>query len=160
MKKSIFVLFAFIVMFASCTKAYQKNTHLDDFDLDYDFTYTLRQVLQYDVANPGGVNLYEEYDFFKDDSFNVKFYVENGEISFIEFDNGNIPFSVLNYEFPTGKVPCYYDKRDVPPSLRLSTGEKIADFKSGEFIMEFQLDCSDISYKYNFKTVNSSRDNK
>ena len=125
-------------------------------DQDYEFTYGLREFMQYSPKNPSGTNLIPYYDFFG--SFALKLYVVDGKISFLEITNGDIPCDQFGFELPSGKVPCVFDEKVVPNALRLTTGETIAIFQNGELVFPFVLDCKDLSYKMTFTTLESTRE--
>lgn len=134
------------------------NQFSPDFDTDYEFTYGLRKVVQTDPANPAGIDIAEKLDFFK--TYQMKFFVENGKISALQFVNEGMPFDVYSFPLPTEKTAAVYDANAVPPCLKLKTGEVIAEFISGEFQVKFNLDLEEISYTYYFKTLDSTRENK
>lgn len=125
-------------------------------DTDYEFTYGLREFMQYSPKNPSGTNLIPYYDFFG--SYALKLYVVGGMISFLEITNGDIPCDQYGFELPSGKVPCYFDEKVVPNALRLSSGETIAIFQNGELVFPFVLDCKDLSYKMTFTTLETTRE--
>lgn len=125
-------------------------------DSDYEFTYVLREFMQYSPTNPAGTNLIPYYDFFGD--FTLKLYVVDGKISFLEIDNGSIPCDQYGFTLPSGKVACEYDSVAVPHALKLASGETIAVFQSGEFVFPFVLDCEELSYKMTFSVLESTRE--
>ncbi|MBQ3723312.1 MAG: hypothetical protein II851_06340 [Bacteroidales bacterium] len=125
-------------------------------DTDYEFTYGLREFMQYSPKNPSGTNLIPYYDFFG--GFALKLYVVGGKISFLEITNGEIPCDQYGFTLPSGKVACVYDEVAVPHALKLSTGETIAVFQSGEFVFPFILDCEELSYKMTFSTIETNRE--
>ena len=125
-------------------------------DTDYDFTYGLREFMQFSPKNPMGINLMSYYDFF--DTFRLKIYVVKGQISALEITNGDIPCNQFGFALPAGKVDCYYDETAVPHAIRLKTGETIAVMKGGELEFPFVLDCQDLSYRMRFTTLDSTRE--
>lgn len=122
---------------------------------DYEFTYVLREFMQYSPKNPSGTNLIPFYDFFG--GFALKLYVVDGKISFLEITNGDIPCDQYGFDLPSGKVACYFDDVAVPNALKLQSGETIAVYQGGEFIYPFVLDCQDLSYKMTFSVLESTR---
>lgn len=124
-------------------------------DTDYEFTYGLREFMQYSPKNPKGTNLIPYFDFFG--GFALKIYVEEGKIAHLEITNGDIPCNQFGFTLPAGKVDCFYDETAVPHALKLSTGETIAVFQDGEFVFPFVLDCEDLSYKMTFTTLETTR---
>lgn len=124
-------------------------------DTDYEFTYGLREFMQYSPKNPSGTNLIPYFDFFG--SYYLKLYVVGGKISFLEISNGDIPCDQYGFELPVGKVACQFDEKAVPGALKLSTGETVAVFQNGEFIFPFVLDCEELSYKMTFTTLETTR---
>lgn len=125
-------------------------------DPDYEFTYGLREFMQYSPKNPSGTNLIPYYDFFG--GFALKLYVVGGKISFLEITNGEIPCDQYGFELPSGKVACFYDEVAVPHALKLQNGGTIAVFQDGEFVFPFVLDCEELSYKMTFSTIESNRE--
>ena len=122
---------------------------------DYEFTYVLREFMQYSPKNPSGTNLIPFYDFFG--GFALKLYVVGGKISFLEITNGEIPCDQFGFPLPQGKVACSFDEVSVPHALKLSTGETVAVFQDGEFVYPFVLDCEELSYKMTFSVLESTR---
>lgn len=125
-------------------------------DKDYEFTYGIRQFMEYDAKNPAGINIEPYFDFFK--TFSLKIYVVDGKLSFLEIDNGDLPCDLYPFRLPSGKVECVYDQDVIPHVLRLVTGETLATFKDGEFIVTFSLDSEEINYKVTFKTIETTRE--
>jgi len=128
----------------------------DSMDSDYEFTYGIREFLEYDAKNPGGVNLVPYFDFFK--TFALKIYVVDGKISFLEIDNGDLPCDEYAFTLPEGKVACYYDEVAIPHALKLYSGDTIATFEGGELVFRFVLDSQKISYKMTYTTIESTRE--
>ena len=128
----------------------------DSMDTNYEFTYGIREFIEYDAKNPGGINLLPFFDFFK--TFALKIYVVDGKISFLEIDNGELPCSEYGFTLPEGKVACYYDEVAIPHALKLADGNTIATFEGGEFLLKFVLDSQNINYKMTFTTVDSTRE--
>ena len=161
MRKTIaklLVLVSAIFVAFSCVEVYPTEESLRDgnMDSDYEFTYGLREFMQYSPKNPSGTNLVPFYDFFG--SFTLKIYVVEGKISFLEINNGDIPCDQYGFTLPSGKVACHYDAVAVPHALKLESGETIAIFQNGEFVFPFVLDCEDLSYKMAFSTLESTRE--
>lgn len=147
----------FLLAVSSCVEVGPVQEHFtQDIDSDYEFTYGIREFIEYDAKNPGGINLMDHFDFF--DTFKLKFYVEGGKIAYLEIDNGDLPFDEFGFTLPTGKTACYYDEVAVPHEIRLSTGETIVQFNTGEFVLPFTLDSKKISYKITFQTLDSTRE--
>lgn len=142
----------------ACQEVYMTDRQMkdDSIDSNYEFTYGIREFIEYDAKNPGGVNLLPFFDFFK--TFSLKIYVEKGKIAYLEIDNGELPCSEYSFTLPEGKVACYYDETAVPHALKLENGDVIAVFQDGEFVLNFVLDYSKISYKMTFTTVDSTRE--
>ncbi len=142
---------------SSCVDVGPSKAHLtQDIDSDYEFTYGIREFIEYDAKNPGGINLLDHFDFF--DTFKMTLYVENGKIAYVDIDPGDLPCDVFGFTLPSGKTPCYYDEVAVPHEIRLSTGETIVQFNTGEFVLPFSLDSRKISYKMTFLTLDSTRE--
>ena len=156
----VLILVLAIVAISSCVKVApsEKSLTIDGYDMDYDFTYGLREVLQFTPTNPAGSDLYSHYDFF--DTFRLKLYVVGGKISFLEIDNGDLPCQEYDFALPEGKVACYYDTVLVPHALRLKdSGETIATFENGQFVFNFVLDCEQLGYRFTFTTLETTREN-
>ena len=119
---------------------------------DRDIVYTLRQVLEYDPVNVNGVDVCKYFDFFSTLRFTIQ--VRDGKMSYLQFSEGDIPFSVLGFEVGDAPVACHLDTDVLPYALRIdSTGEAVAYFRNGEFYIPFVLDCQDISYEYRFREI-------
>ena len=166
MRKNLFIILVLVsaaLALAACdiTMPYQvvspSESSLTDngMDTDYEFTYGLREFMQYSPKNPAGTNLIPYFDFFG--GFALKIYVVGGKISFLEITNGDIPCDQFGFELPSGKVACQFDEKAVPGALKLSTGETVAVFQNGEFIFPFVLDCEELSYKMTFTTLETTR---
>ena len=148
---------ALLLAVSSCVEVGPSKEHLSqDIDSDYEFTYGIREFIEYDAKNPGGINLLDHFDFF--DTFKMTLYVEGGKFAYVEIDNGDLPCDEFGFTLPVGKTPCYYDEVAVPHVIRLSTGETIAQFNTGELVLPFTLDSRKISYKMTFQTLNSTRE--
>jgi hypothetical protein len=76
---------------------------------------------------------------------------ENGKYAYCEVSTGDIPFNPYGFQLPAGKQPCSLDNSVSPMAIRLSSGEVLARYRQGQFVVPFQLDCSDISYEFWFK---------
>lgn len=115
--------------------------------------YKLRRVLQYDPININGINIRNELDFFESVRFDI-FYKDNS-IYRVLFDNGNVPFSPFEFESESViDVECELDQNVSPYELRIKgTNKVIAYFLDGEFVIPFQLGCSQLNYKYTFSSV-------
>ena len=151
------VMVLFLSAVSSCVEVGPVQEHYTlDTDADYEFTYGIREFIDYDAKNPGGINLMDHFDFF--DTFKLKFYVEDGKFAYVEIDNGDLPFDEFGFTLPSGKTPCYYDEVAVPHVIKLATGETIVEFNTGEFILPFSLDSKKISYKITFQTLDSTRE--
>jgi hypothetical protein len=143
---------------AACVEFYPNENEAKGFDSDYDFTYGLRSVLEVDPGHPAGIDIVDKLDFFA--TYKMKLYVEDGTICAVEFTNDQMPFDVYPFSLPTGKVAARYDAKSVPPTLKLASGEVIAQFLRGEFVVPFHLDYDQISYTYYFKTLETTRENR
>lgn len=163
MKKVLYMLLlaAAMVAAASCVKFgpnLEDTIFSEDFDTDYEITYGLREVLQADPSAPSGKNIVDECEFFK--NFHMTIIFEKGVVAGVEFDHDKMPYDIFPYAIPQGRQSAYYDTEAVPHVLRLTSGEEIAKFVGGEFIIPFTLDCESISYTYKFKTLDSTRENR
>ena len=156
----VLIMVSAIVALSSCVKVAPSEKSMIDsgMDQDYDFTYGLREVLQFTPTNPAGSDLFSHYDFF--DTFRLKIYVEGGKLSYLEIDNGDLPCEEYPFPLPKGKVACYYDTVLVPHALRLKdTGDIIATFENGQFVFNFVLDCEQLGYRFTFTTLETTREN-
>ncbi len=129
------------------------NKMTDDYPQNYDITYELRQVLQYDPMHISGIDISKKLDFFKTVKFTLHY--NDSKLTRLTYSNGNVPFSPFSFEGnPDVEADCELDYSVSPNELRVSGTDKvIAYYQNGEFIMPFQLDCSSISYKYTFVNV-------
>jgi hypothetical protein len=153
MKKLALILAAASLQFALSGCKEDDRTKMNQSDLtDYDVTYGLRQVMQYDPMNIDGINIIDKFDFFG--TFRLVIHYTGGKISAVTFSNGDIPFSPVDFVVPTGTTEAYLDTDALPNVIRLrQNGEAIATFTKGEFNITFRLDSPLLSYRYTFKSV-------
>lgn len=138
-------------LLSGCVKVTHGGIDIAQHDDNATEHFVLRQVLQMDPLNPTGIDIYPYFKEFA--SLSLSLYFENGKIAYAEFDNGELPYNPLPFSFPSGKIACTYDNSCIPPVLRLSTGEVLAQMIQNEPVIAFSLDYNKISYKYTFKTV-------
>ena len=156
MKRNILltIIAAFALMATSCNQLVpmgdlvhkvEEGSAIGD---DETVTYALRSALQIDPMNLAGINLLNHMDIF--DGFTFTVYREDERIVACEL-NHNVPFSFL--EAPVeGKQACYFDSESRPQCIRLSSNNAVvATYLKGEFYMEFQLGCKEVSYEFRFK---------
>lgn len=126
------------------------NKMSTDYPQNYDITYQLRQVLQYDPMNINGIDVSKKLAFFNTLRFTLQY--NEGKLTKVKYSNGLVPFSPFNFDTESDfEADCELDTEVFPNELRISGTENvIAYYQNGEFIMPFQLDCSSISYKYTF----------
>lgn len=124
-----------------------------DYPQDYQITYGLRQVLQYDPLNINGIDISDKLDFFSTVRFTLLY--SEGKLTSLTYSNGGVLFSPFNFDAESElAVDCELDYDVLPNELRIrGTDNVIAYFQNGEFIMPFQLDCGSISYKYTFVNI-------
>ena len=138
---------AALSLLSSCVEVMPKNTEFDSPNTGtYDYTFVLNKALEIDPLNTTGIDLMPYLDWFS--SFQFKVYVVDGKYTACEIDNGNIPFSPYTFAIPQGKVNCKFDTSSSPWTLKLDSGDVVAVYKQGQFMIPFQLDCADISYEY------------
>ena len=154
MKKNVFILTALsvLLLFPCCDNTGRLMMD-SDYPANYEIKYGIRQVMQYDEVNINGLNIAEKLPFFS--TFSMIIHYTDSKISGVTFSNGDIPFSPYNFTIPSGKIDCYLDTDVLPNELRI-TGTKnvIAYYQKGEFTIPFVLDCTKLSYKYTFKSIN------
>jgi len=128
----------------------QVSMTMDDYDADdMVLNYKLGSVLQYDLANTSGVEIVDYYEPFSSLRFKIKY--EGGKVVSATFDNGKLPFSPYSFDVPEGEIECYLDLEHSPYALKMKSNDNVlAYFKSGEYIVSFQLDCNEIKYEYRF----------
>jgi len=154
MKKNVFIFIVVSVLlsFSGCNT----NDRLlmdKNYPADYDITYGIRQVMQYDEVNINGIDIAGKLPFFE--TFRLIIHYTDSKISGVTFSNGEIPFSPYDFEVPDGKIDCYLNTDALPSELRITgTNNVIAYFQNGEFSIPFKLDCPALSYKYTFKSIN------
>ena len=126
MKKTVLWLCAVTVALTSCVNLVPSNTVAPtENEGSYTYTYRLRF-----------------------DTYSLTVYVENGKYAYCEVSTGDIPFNPYGFQLPAGKQPCSLDNSVSPMAIRLSSGEVLARYRQGQFVVPFQLDCSDISYEF------------
>lgn len=151
-KSIIYFLLTVSIAFTGCEDE-NRTLMSNDTPGDYDIQYGLFHVYQYDEVNINGIDIASKLDFF--DSFRLTLHYTDNRISGVTFDNGEVPFLPFGYEIPEGRQEAYLNTDAVPNELRLKGSETVvAYFEKGEFIIPFQLDCSALSYKYTFKSIN------
>lgn len=151
--KKIQIFLASITMLISIVGCESLQTVADpEYDENASIEWRLREVLQYDPININGIDLVNEFDFFK--TFGFTIYRTAGKLTALEFNNGDIPFLPYDFDVPSGKADCYLATDVSPYELRLKDSDKVvAMFKNGEFYIPFSLDCADLSYQYKFAEV-------
>jgi len=150
MKKTVLWLCAVTLALTSCVNLVPGNTDApSENEGSYTYTYKLSKVLQIDPLNTSGIDIKSYFDWF--DSYSLTVYVENGKYAYCEVNTGDIPFNPYGFKVPAGKQACSLDNSVSPTAIRLSSGEVLARYKQGQFVVPFQLDCSDISYEFWFK---------
>ena len=116
-------------------------------------TYYLWKALQIDDVNVNGIDIKPYFDWF--DTFELQIRRENGKIAGIKMNNGNIPHDHYGFNLPTEEVECYFDNTVQPNAIRRTSDNQIvAVFRKGIICMEFQLDCSTVSYRFMFSGKN------
>lgn len=150
MKKYIFTVVAAVLCLASCQPF--SNEMDPDYPTDYQINYTLKQVMEYDPVNVNGIDVYKYFDFFSTLNFTIN--VVDSKMTSLVFDRGDIPFSPFQFDIPEGEVECWLDSESIPNALRVKgTDDVVAYYKNGQIVMDFQLDCKEISYEFRFKEV-------
>lgn len=151
------VCLAAVLPLAGCVEVAPTDKQMaHDTDKDYEFTYGIRQFLEFDAKNPAGINIAPYFDFFE--TFTLKIYVVDGKLSFLDINYGDLPCDIYPFNLPAGKVECFYDETAIPHALKLATGETLATFEGGEFVVKFVLDSQEINYKVTFKTLETTRE--
>jgi hypothetical protein len=147
----IFAIVSVLFSFLRCDNT-DRLIMTSDYPADYDITYGIRQVMQYDEVNINGIDLAAKLPFFE--TFRLTIHYADSKVSAVTLSNGNIPFSPYDFDIPAGKTACYLDTEALPNALRIAgTDHVIAYFQNGEFSIPFKLDCSALDYKYTFKSV-------
>ncbi|MCM1502672.1 MAG: hypothetical protein NC115_08430 [Bacteroidales bacterium] len=151
MKNRILLLAAAVCLaFSACRPV--SNQMDPGMPSDGDIVYTLRQVLEYDPVNVNGIDVCPYFDFFSTLRFTIQ--VRDGKMSYLQYTDGDIPFSPFSFGTGDGFVECRLDMDVLPYALKLvETGETVAYFRNGEFYIPFQLDCKDLSYEYRFREI-------
>ena len=142
---------AFTCLSFGCVKVIHGGIDIAQHDDNATEHYILRQVLEMDPLNPTGIDIYSHFKEFA--TLSMSIYYEDGKIAYVEFDNGDIPYNPLSFVVPSGKISCSYDNGSIPPVIRLSTGEVLAQMIQNEPVIAFSLDYNKIKYKYTFKAV-------
>lgn len=153
MKKYVLILTVISALFSFMSCEDDNRTKMSsNYPADYDINYVIRQVLQYDEVNVNGIDVAAKFPFFA--TYKLTIHYTDSKISGVTFTNGEIPFSVYDFEIPAGKVDAYLDTDVLPNELRMTgTTNVIAYFQNGEFSVPFKLDCPSLNYKYTFKSV-------
>jgi hypothetical protein len=147
----IFAIVSGLFSFSSCEDT-DRLKMISDYPADYEITYGIRQVMQYDEVNINGIDLAAKLPFFE--TFKLTISYTDSKISAVTLSNGDVPFSPYDFDIPTGKTACYLDTDVLPHELRIAgTNNVIAYFQNGEFSIPFRLKCQALDYKYTFKSV-------
>lgn len=140
----------FLFSFAGCRPV--SNQMDPGMPSDGEITYTLRQVIEYDPVNVNGIDVSPYFGFFNTLRFTI--YVRDGKMTYLQYTDGDIPFSPFAFDMEEGLVECMFDTEVLPYALKLKgSGETVAYFRNGEFYIPFQLDCKDLSYEYRFREI-------
>ena len=154
MKNNILILSTILIVFSlfGCDEEIS-NKMSSDYPQNYDITYELRQVLQYDPMNINGIDISKKLDFFGTLRFTLHY--DEGKLTNLTYSNGDVPISPFSFDAESEfAVDCELDYDVLPNELRISgTDNVVAYYQNGEFVMPFQLDCSSVSYKYTFVNV-------
>lgn len=153
MKRYVFIFTVVSVLFSFMGCEDDNRSRMSaDYPADYDIHYDLGHVYQYDEVNVNGIDVVAKFPFFE--TFKLTIHYTDSKISGVTFTNGDVPFSVYNFDVPAGKVDAYLDTDVLPNELRIAgTTNVIAYFQNGEFQVPFKLDCPSLDYKYTFKSV-------
>lgn len=150
--KKYLLIFTLASLFCcmSCGKA--SNEMSPDYPTDYQVTYGLGKVLQYDPMNINGIDIVKKLDFFK--TLRLTVYFVNSHIAAAEFVGGDVPFSTYDFNVPTGKFECVLDTSALPNALRIKdTDHVIAYYMNGDLMVPFQLDSQALRYEYIFQNL-------
>lgn len=159
MKKIIRLISAAIAVMLLCTGCVKvltlHDTTMDpNYEGDKTSTYYLWKALQIDDVNVNGIDIKPYFDWF--DTFELQVRRENGKICGIKMNNGSIPHDHYGFNLPTEEVECYFDNSVQPNAIRRASDDQIvAVFRKGVICMEFQLDCSTVSYRFMFSGKNN-----
>ena len=159
MKKIIRLISAAIAVMLLCTGCVKvltlHDTTMDpNYEGDKTSTYYLWKALQIDDVNVNGIDIKPYFDWF--DTFELQVRRENGKICGIKMNNGSIPHDHYGFNLPTEEVQCYFDNSVQPNAIRRTSDDQIvAVFRKGVICMEFQLDCSTVSYRFMFSGKNN-----
>ena len=158
MKRCTYILAAlaaFLFVLSSCVKVdhtdeYMLPTEMVDENAVYNLA--LYHVYEYDPMNTAGIELVDEFDFFK--SYRFRIYHENSKVAAVEIDS-EFPFSTYGFPIPAGKHEAYFNTTSVPYTIRLKENDQVvATWLAGEYCIKWQLGCEEISYKLTFKKAN------
>lgn len=159
MKKIIRLISAAIAVMLLCTGCVKvltlHDTTMDpNYEGDKTSTYYLWKALQIDDVNVNGIDIKPYFDWF--DTFELQVRRENGKICGIKMNNGSIPHDHYGFNLPTEEVECYFDNSVQPNAIRRTSDDQVvAVFRKGVICMEFQLDCSTVSYRFMFSGKNN-----
>lgn len=130
------------------------NEMTSDFPQNYETTYGIRKVLQYDPLNINGIDVADKFDFFETVRFDLQF--TKGKMSKLTYYGNEVPFPPLNIgndEVLEIDIELNYDV--IPNELRIKDTEMVLFYYvNGEFILPFNLDCSSINYRCTFVNIN------
>lgn len=155
--RTIIIAAAVALMSCSCVKdiTLQDTTADPNYEPNKVSTYYLWKALEIDDVNVNGIDISGEFDWFK--TFSLQIRRKDGKIAGIKMNNGDIPHNSYGFDLPTEEVPCYFDASVQPNAIRRTSDDAIvAVFRKGVVCMEFQLDCSTISYRYMFSGLSEN----
>lgn len=149
----IFIPLLLVTLFHYSCKEEISNQMTDDYPQNYDIEYQIRQVMQYDPMNINGIDVSGKLDFFNTIRFTLHY--NDGKITHLSYSNGEVPFSPFGFTTESlTETECELDTDVMPNELRIKgTDNVVAYFQNGEFVMPFQLDCSELSYRYTFANI-------
>ena len=143
-KNTLILVIVSLLFFLSGCNTDDRVRMSDNYPVDGDINYGIRQVMQYDEVNINGIDVASKFPFFE--TLRLTIHYTDSKISGVTFSNG---------EVPSGEVDCYLDTEALPNELRITgTEHVIAYYQNGEFTVPFQLDCPSLNYKYTFKSIN------
>jgi len=153
------LLFSAVIALLSCSCvqeiSLQDTTADPNYQADKVSTYYLWKVIEIDDVNVNGIDITDEFDWFK--TFSLQIRRKDGKIAGIKMNNGDIPHNSYGFDLPTEEVACYFDSSVQPNVIRrTSDNAVVAVFRKGVICMEFSLDCNSISYRYMFSGLNEN----
>ena len=119
--------------------------------------YTISKVLQFSDEYSNGFDIKPYFDWF--DSFSIEITSEDGKISGIKIDNGDIPHNRYGFTLPASETECFFDDSQSPYCIRrTSDNQQLVVFSGAHLWFDFTLADKGLTYRYILDATNKPKE--